>query len=71
MSQLQTEQIAVASNLIKLVGTQMANRIKLQLALGSSFDAAPAAGASPPMQGSVWRGPELAGAYGVGKGDSF
>jgi hypothetical protein len=30
----------------------MANRIKLQLALGSSFDAVPAAGASPSPQGS-------------------
>ncbi len=43
VSQLQTEQISAASNLIKLAGTQVANRIKLQLALGSSFDALPAA----------------------------
>lgn len=50
VSQLQTEQIAVASNLIKLAGTQVANRIKLQLALGSSFDAAPAAGGNQPPQ---------------------
>jgi len=42
VSQLQSEQIAAASNLIQLAGTQVANRIKLQLALGSSFDAVPA-----------------------------
>lgn len=43
VSQLQTEQIAAASQLIKLEGTQVANRIKLNLALGSSFDGVPAA----------------------------
>ena len=43
VSQLQTEQIAAATQLIKLQGTQRINRIKLQLALGSSFDAVPAA----------------------------
>lgn len=48
VSQLQTEQIAVASNMIKLAGTQMANRIKLQLALGGSFEAAPAVVSASP-----------------------
>jgi NodT family efflux transporter outer membrane factor (OMF) lipoprotein len=71
VSKLQADQIAAMSNFIKLAGTQMANRIKLQQALGSSFDAVPAAGPSPSIQGSVWRGQKLAGAHGVGKGDSF
>lgn len=71
VSQLQAEQIAVASNLIKLVGTQMANRIKLQLALGSSFDAAPAAGGIPPAQGALRSGREVAGVSAAGKGDSW
>jgi outer membrane protein TolC len=70
VSKLQADQIGAMSNFIKLAGTQMANRIKLQLALGSSFDAAPASGGIPPSaQGPVWLGPELAGAYAVGKGD--
>lgn len=56
VSQLQAEQIAVASNLIKLAGTQMANRIKLQLALGSSFDASPAVGDQPSPQGLQGQG---------------
>jgi hypothetical protein len=67
VSKLQAEQIAAASQLIRLAGTQVANRIKLQLALGSSFDATPAAGGSPPPRGSVWNGQEQAGAYGQGK----
>ena len=71
VSKLQADQIGAMSNFIKLAGTQMANRIKLQLALGSGFDAAPAAGGSLPTQGSVWRAQKLAGAYGVGMGDSF
>jgi NodT family efflux transporter outer membrane factor (OMF) lipoprotein len=41
VSQLQSAQIATATQLIKLQGTQRINRIKLQLALGSSFDAVP------------------------------
>ena len=51
--------------------TQLGNRIKLRLALGSSFDAAPAAGGGPPPQGSVSSGLELAGAYGHGKWGSL
>jgi NodT family efflux transporter outer membrane factor (OMF) lipoprotein len=52
VSQLQAKQIAAAAELVRLAGTQMANRIKLQLALGSSFEALPAAGGSPSPQGS-------------------
>jgi hypothetical protein len=71
VSKLQADQIAAMSTFIKLAGTQMANRIKLQQALGSSFDAAPAAGEISPALGSVWPGQKLAGAYDHDKGDSF
>ncbi len=43
VSTLQTQQIATASELIKLRGAQFVNRIQLELALGNSFDAIPAA----------------------------
>jgi outer membrane protein TolC len=42
VEQLQTEQLAVESNVIQLRNAQIANRIQLHLALGGSFDAAPA-----------------------------
>jgi outer membrane protein, multidrug efflux system len=41
VEQLQTEQLAVESNVIQLRNAQIANRIQLHLALGGSFDAAP------------------------------
>jgi NodT family efflux transporter outer membrane factor (OMF) lipoprotein len=40
VAQLQTAQIASASNVIKLHGAQRANRVRLYQALGGSFDAA-------------------------------
>ena len=40
--QLQTAQIASQAEVIKLRNAQLANRINLHLALGGSFDAAPA-----------------------------
>ena len=40
--QLQSDQIASQANLIKLRNAQLANRISLHLALGGSFDSAPA-----------------------------
>jgi len=43
VAQLQSEQIATESALIKLRSLQGANRIRLHLALGGSFDASPAA----------------------------
>jgi len=42
VAQLQTEQLAANAQVIKLKGTQRANRVRLQLALGGSFDALPA-----------------------------
>lgn len=53
VAQLQTAQLSTQANIIKLRSVQGANRIRLHLALGGSFDAAPAAtllipdGASP------------------------
>ena len=41
VEQLQTEQLAVESNVIQLRNAQIANRIQLHLALGGSFDAVP------------------------------
>ena len=43
VAQLQSEQIATQAALIKLRSLQGANRIRLHLALGGSFDASPAA----------------------------
>jgi len=43
VSNLQTNQIANQADLIKLQGLQRVNRIRVYLALGGSFDAAPAA----------------------------
>ena len=43
VAQLQSEQIATQAALIKLKSLQGANRIRLQLALGGSFDSSPAA----------------------------
>jgi len=43
VAQLQTVQIASMAQVIKLGGAQRANRVRLQLALGGSFDASPAA----------------------------
>ena len=40
---LQSEQLAMQKYVIKLYNAQLANRINLHLALGGSFDAAPAA----------------------------
>ena len=40
--QLQSDQIASQANLIKLRNAQLANRIDLHLALGGSFESAPA-----------------------------
>ena len=40
---LQWEQLATQASVIKLRNAQLANRINLHLALGGSFDAAPAA----------------------------
>lgn len=48
VSMLQTEQIASAEELIKLRSVQRVNRIKLDLALGRGFDAAPAAALPTP-----------------------
>jgi len=42
VSQLQTGQLANEADLIKLRGLQRVNRIQLFLALGGSFDQAPA-----------------------------
>jgi NodT family efflux transporter outer membrane factor (OMF) lipoprotein len=42
VAQLQSEQLATAATLIKLKSAQGANRIRLYLALGGSFDTAPA-----------------------------
>ena len=47
VAQLQTEQLAANAQVIKLRGTQRANRVRLQLALGGSFDALPAAAQLP------------------------
>jgi len=41
VEQLQTDQLAVESNVIQLRNAQVANRIQLHLALGGSFDTAP------------------------------
>jgi outer membrane protein TolC len=41
VEQLQTDQLAVESNVIQLRNAQIANRIQLHLALGGSFDTAP------------------------------
>ncbi len=41
VEQLQTDQLAVESNVIQLRNAQIANRIQLHLALGGGFDAAP------------------------------
>jgi outer membrane protein TolC len=41
VEQLQSEQILVHESVIKLRNQQIANRIRLHLALGGSFDAAP------------------------------
>jgi len=41
VEQLQTDQLAVKSNVIQLRNAQVANRIQLHLALGGSFDTAP------------------------------
>jgi multidrug efflux system outer membrane protein len=40
--QLQTAQLSVESDVIKVQNSQIANRINLHLALGGSFEAAPA-----------------------------
>ncbi len=48
VAQLQTEQLAANAQVIKLKATQRANRVRLQLALGGSFDALPAAAYPPP-----------------------
>ena len=48
VAQLQTEQLAANAQVIKLKSTQRANRVRLQLALGGSFDALPAI-AYPPQ----------------------
>jgi multidrug efflux system outer membrane protein len=40
--QLQTTQLSVESDVIKVQNARIANRINLHLALGGSFDAAPA-----------------------------
>ncbi|WP_319024692.1 TolC family protein [Microbulbifer hainanensis] len=42
VEQLQAEQLLVEANVIKLRNAQIANRIRLHLALGGSFEAAPA-----------------------------
>lgn len=49
VAQLQSEQLAAQAALIKLLSTQGANRIRLYLALGGSFDAAPAATLPAPV----------------------
>ena len=41
VEQLQTEQLAIESNVIQLRNAQIANRIQLHLALGGSFEASP------------------------------
>jgi outer membrane protein TolC len=41
VAQLQTEQLAAESNLIRLRGTQRANRVRLYQALGGGFGDAP------------------------------
>jgi outer membrane protein TolC len=41
VEQLQTEQLVLQENVIKLRSEQIANRIRLHLALGGSFDAVP------------------------------
>ena len=46
--QVQAAQIASQTNVIKLQSAQLGNRIKLHLALGGSFDAAPATSAQAP-----------------------
>lgn len=43
VAQLQSVQLAAVSQVIKLHGVQRANRVRLHLALGGSFDATPAA----------------------------
>lgn len=43
VEQLQAEQLVVEAKVIKLRNTQITNRIRLHLALGGSFDAAPSA----------------------------
>jgi multidrug efflux system outer membrane protein len=43
VAQLQSQQLATEATLIKLKGTQGANRIRLHLALGGSFEGVPAA----------------------------
>ena len=48
MLQVQAEQIASQASVVRLQNAQLSNRINLHLALGGSFDAAPAAGAMPP-----------------------
>ena len=42
VAQLQTDQLAVESNVIQLRSAQIANRIQLHLALGGSFEPGPA-----------------------------
>jgi hypothetical protein len=49
VSNLQANQLAVQSQLIKLRGLQRANRIQLYLALGVGFEAAPAASPASTM----------------------
>ena len=44
--QLQADQIASEANVIKLRNAQLANRINLHLALGGSFESAPAVAVS-------------------------
>ena len=41
VEQLQTEQLAVQENVIKLRNAKVTNRIQLHLALGGSFDTSP------------------------------
>ena len=41
--ELQTAQLSVEADVIKVRNARMANRINLHLALGGAFDAAPAA----------------------------
>ena len=47
VAQLQTAQLAAESNVIRLRGAQQANRVRLLQVLGGSFDAVPAAAATP------------------------
>ena len=50
VAQLQSAQLSSNAQVIKLGGAQRANRVRLQLALGGSFDAAPAAAAFLPIE---------------------